>query len=175
MKPFLLSWEYGVQTTKYSLPASWSGVPKVWVSVSSERPYWFLNHSKHLHCLCQANTVISSIKDWEIEPQEDVTQDPGLCRWTHFVFSKGGIAVASRILRESDTLTSQHEPLPVTPPSIQTQHNSLFYFPLLVSIKGFSLQQVMWELFQNQRGPRHEVAMRKRVVSSTVSVWSSKV
>ena len=57
----------------------------VWVSVCLERPYWFLNHSKHLHCPCQANPVISSIKDWEIHPQEDVTQDPGLCRWTHFV------------------------------------------------------------------------------------------
>ena len=146
----------------------------MWFSVCSEWPYSFLNDSKHLYCLFQVNPVISSVKDWEIQPQEDVTQDPGLSRCPLCVLFNGGIAVASRILRESDTLTSQHEPLPVTPPSIQTQHNSLFYFPLLVSIKGFSLQQVMWELFQNQRGPRHEVAMRKGVVSWRLGVGETE-
>ena len=54
---------------------------------------------------------------------------------------KGDIAAASRILGESETHTSQHEPLPVTPTNIQMQQNTLFYFPLLVSIKGFSQQQ----------------------------------
>ena len=123
----------------------------VWVSVCLERPYWFLNHSKHLHCWCQANPVISLIKDQEMQPQGDVTQDPGLCRCPHCVLFKGGKAVASRILGESETHTSQHEPLPVTPHNIQIQYNYLFYFPLLVSIKGFSQQHGMWEFIQNQR------------------------
>jgi len=39
----------------------------------------------------------------EIQPQEDVTQDPGLSRCPHSVPYKGGIAVASRILGEADT------------------------------------------------------------------------
>ena len=51
---------------------------------------------------------------------------------------KGDIAAASRILGESETHTSQHEPLLVTSPKIQTQCNSLLYFPVLVTIKGFS-------------------------------------
>ena len=100
--------------------------------------YWFLNHSKHLYRLCQANPVISSIKHWERQPQEDIIQDSGLSRRPHGVLFKGGIAVATRILGESETHTSQHEPLGVTPTNIQTQHNSWFYSPLLVSIKGFS-------------------------------------
>ena len=56
-----------------------------------------------LHCLCQANPVISSIKNREILPQEDVTQDPGLCRCTQWVLFKGDIAVTFRILEESET------------------------------------------------------------------------
>ena len=44
----------------------------------SEQPYWFLSHNKHLHCLCQANPVTSSIINQEVLPQEDVTHDPGL-------------------------------------------------------------------------------------------------
>ena len=111
---------------------------QVWFSVCLKQPYWFLNYSKHLYCLCQASPVISSIKDWEIQPQEDITQDPGLSRCPHYVLLKGGIAVASRILGESETHTSQPEPLYATPTNIQTQQNSWFYFPLLVSIKGFS-------------------------------------
>ena len=91
---------------------------QVWFSVCLEQPYWFLNHSKHLYCLCQANPVISFIKDWEIQPQEDITQDPGLSRCPHCVLHKGCIAVASRILGESETHTSQPEPLHVTPTNI---------------------------------------------------------
>ena len=78
------------------------------------------------------------IKHWERQPQEDIIQDSGLSRRPHGVLFKGGIAVAARILGESETHTSQHEPLGVTPTNIQTQHNSWFYSPLLVSIKGFS-------------------------------------
>ena len=74
----------------------------MWFTVCLERPYWFLNHSKHLHCLCQANPVISLIQDWEIQPQEDVTQDPGVSRCPHCVLFKGGKAVASRMLGEAD-------------------------------------------------------------------------
>ena len=146
----------------------------MWFNVCLEHPYWFLNHIVNLYCLCQANPVISSIINWEVLPQEDITQDPGLCRWTHSVLLKGGIAAASIILGESETHTSQHEPLPVTPPNIQTQHNSLFYFPLLVSIKGFSQQQGIWQFIQNQRGPRHEVAMRKGVVSGGLGVGETQ-
>ena len=54
---------------------------------------------------------------------------------------KGDIAAASRILGESETHTSQHEPLLVTLPNIQTQHNTFYYVPLLVNIKGFSQKQ----------------------------------
>ena len=39
----------------------------------------------------------------EIQPQKDVTQDPGLSRCPHSVPYKGGIAMASRILGEADT------------------------------------------------------------------------
>ena len=133
------------------------------MSVCSEWPYWFLSHTKHLHCLCQANSIIPLIKDRVIQPQEDITQDPVLCRWTHSVLLKGGKAVASRILGESETHTSQHELLLVTLPNIQTQHNTFYYFPLLVNIKGFSQKQGIWEFIQNQRGSRYEVAMSKRV------------
>ena len=108
------------------------------VSDCSKRPYWFLNHSKHLYCLCQANPVIFSTKDWERQHQEDIIQDPGLSRRPHCILFKGGIAVASRILGESETHTSQPEPLCATPTNIQTQHISWLYFTLLVSIKGFS-------------------------------------
>ena len=73
--------------------------------------------------------------------------------------------MSSRILGESEIHTSQHEPLPVTPHSIQIQHNSFFYFPLLVNIKGVSQQQRICEFIQKQRSPRHEVVMRKGVVS----------
>ena len=145
----------------------------MWVSVCSEQPYWYLNHSKHLHCLCQANPVISSIIHGEIQPQEDGTQDPVLCRCPHSVLFESCIAVASRILGESETYTSQHEPLPVTPPNTQNQH-SLFYFPLLVSIKGFSQQQGIWEFIQNQIGPRHEVAMRKDVREGRTGSWENR-
>ena len=79
----------------------------------------------------------------EVLPQEDVTQDPGLCRCTCCVLFKGGIAVASRILGDSETHTSQPEPLCVTPTNIHNQHNSWFNFPLLVSIKWFYEQQGM--------------------------------
>ena len=78
---------------------------------------------------------------------------------------KGEITVASIILGESEKHTSQHEPLQVTSLNIQTQHNSLLYFPLLVSIKGFSQQQGIREFIQNQRRPRHEVVLKKDVVS----------
>ena len=125
-----------MQTTKHSSPVSWAGVPKMWVSVCQKQPYWFLNHSKHLHCLCQANSIIPLIKDRVIQPQEDITQDPDLCRWTQSMCFKGGKAVTSIILGESETHTSHHEPLLVTSPKIQTQHNSLLYFLLLVS-RGF--------------------------------------
>ena len=135
-----------------------------WVCVRSILTDNWTTSSIYLHCLCQANPVISSIKDREIHPQEDITQDPGLCRWTHSVLFKGGIAAAPRILGKSETHTSQHEPLLVTSPNIQTQHNSFLYFPLLISIKGFSQQQEIWEFIQNQRGWRH-VVMRKGVVS----------
>ena len=142
------------------------------VSDCSEEPYWFLNHTKHLHCLCQANPVISSIINREVLPQEDVTQDPELCRWTQWALLKGGIAATSIILGESEIHTSQHEPL-VTSPNIQAQQNSLFYFPLLLSITGFSQQRGIWE-FINQRGPRHEVAMRKGVGEGRSGGWETE-
>ena len=69
-----------------------------------------------LHCLCQANPVISSIKYWEILPQEDVTQDPGLCRSTCSDLFKEDIAVAGRTLEESETHTSQPDPYQRLPP-----------------------------------------------------------
>jgi len=81
--------------------------------------------------------------------------------------------VASRILGESETHSIEHEPLPVPPPNSQNQNN-LFYFPLLVSIKGFSQQQGIREFNQNQRGPRHEVAMRKGVVSGGLGVGETQ-
>ena len=40
--------------------------------------------------------------------------------------------MASRILGESETHTSQPEPLPAAALNIQTQHTSWFYFPFLV-------------------------------------------
>ena len=87
---------------------------------------------------------------------------------------KGGITAASRILGESETHTNQHEPLPVMPPNIQTQHKSLFYFPLLVRIKGFSQQQGIREFIENQRGPRYEVTMRKGMMSGGLGVGETE-
>ena len=125
----------------------------MWASVCLEWPDWFLNQSKHLHCLSQANSVISSIINREIQPQEGVTQDPGLCVFKNFCASfKRAKAVALRILEESEIHNSQPEPLPVTPPNIQTQHTSLFYSPLLVSIRWFFQQQGMWGFIQNKKG-----------------------
>ena len=106
-----------------------------------------------LHCLCQANPVISSIINREVLPQEDITQDPGLCRCTHYVLFKGGRAVTARILGESETHISKPESLTVTPPNIQTEHRSWIYFPLLLSIKWFYELQGMGEFIQNQKGP----------------------
>ena len=82
--------------------------------------------------------------------------------------------MSSRILGESEIHTSQHEPLPETPRNIQTKHNSLFYFPILVSIKGFSQHQRMSEFIQNQRGPSHEGSMRKGVVSGGLGVGETQ-
>ena len=71
-----------VSETLYSLMriqfTSILGKSALSVSDCSEEPYWFLSHTKHLHCLCQANPVISSIINQEVLPQKDVTQDPGL-------------------------------------------------------------------------------------------------
>ena len=59
-----------------------------------------------LHCLCQANPVISLIKDREIQPQEDVTQGPGLCRCIHSAPLKANKAVTARFLGELETFQS---------------------------------------------------------------------
>ena len=64
--------------------------------------------------------------------QEDVTQDPGLCGYIHSVLFKGGIAVASRILEESEThtsvsLSSYLQLPPIFRPSIIIGFISLFW------------------------------------------------
>ena len=113
-----------------------------------------------LHCLCQANPVISSIKNWEIQPQEDFTKDPGL--WDVILLcasSKRGKAVALRILGESETHTSQLEPFPANAFNIQTQHSSWFYFTLLLTIRCFSRHLGMWGFIPHEKGPRYVAAI----------------
>ena len=123
-----------------------------------------------LHCLCQANPVISSIINREVLPQEDDTQDPVICRCTLWVRFKIDRAVMARMLGESETHICHPEPLSATPPTIQTEQHSWFYFPLLVSIKWFYELQGMWEFIQNQKGPINVAAMRKGVVTGGLAV-----
>ena len=123
-------------------------------------PDWFLNQSKQSYCWSQANPVISSIINREIQPQEDFTKDPGL--WDVILLcasSKRGKAVALRILGESETHTSQLEPFPANAFNIQTQHSSWFYFTLLLTIRCFSRHLGMWGFIPHEKGPRYVAAI----------------
>ena len=85
---------------------------------------------------------------------------------------KGGIALVSRILGESEAHTSQHEPLPAIPPDIQTRQT--FLFPSFVKYQGVFSAAGDMTVYPKERGSSHEVAMRKAVGEGGLGVGETE-
>ena len=79
----------GQEYPKCDLVFAWSGLTD-----SSITPSIYTAYARPILSFPRSKT--------EIQPQEDVTQDPGLSRCPHCVLFKGGKAVASRMLGEAD-------------------------------------------------------------------------
>lgn len=90
---------------------------------------WSSPVAQHSHCGSQANPVVSSIENREIQPQEDLTQDPGLrlvhTRWAH---EKVAEAVARQTLGKQKYIVVSLSPY-LPPSSISKVASFLVLLP----------------------------------------------
>lgn len=76
-----------------------------------------LKQRPHLHCRSQANRVVGAIEDGKIQPQEDITQNPGVREQdAACAFIKVAVAGALVVLEETESHQSARA-LTCWPPS----------------------------------------------------------